>query len=143
MDPNNPYNFKPGLNPNFQQNVTTRPSPTTSSPHSATHPSPSVLANFARTLNNHPANFEKMMSTIGFQQQRSEMGFGGDTSFAYGGQQKVVQNNSNHAGPSRSARGNNDDGPSESRVTSAGTAAKRGSKACVACECGCIYNVLI
>jgi hypothetical protein len=136
----NPFQFKPGYNPGYQQNATTRPSPTTSSPHSATHPSP-MLANFARSLNSNPGNFEKMMSAIGgYQQQRPDsMHYGnaagngaGDGGFAYGGHE--VQHN-NHAGPSRpSGKSQDSNHAHEQRVTAAGTAAKRGSKACVACK---------
>ena len=96
-----------------------------------------MLANFARGFTGTRAELDKMMGQLG-EVAKAEIGFGGgaegsrERSFSYGG-------NSDFMG----ASGNMDSGPSgrkgqsmhgQSASGSASGAAKRGSKACVACE---------
>lgn len=135
----NPFNYKipqGGFLPPTTGNMT-RPSPTTSSPHSATHPSP-----FARGFNGNQADFDKMMSSMGNYQKMTGMegiqyGNNGGRGFEGFG---IDYGRSGQAGPSNQQSERQSSHPpsnhhgGNANATSTGTTAKRGSKACVACE---------
>jgi hypothetical protein len=116
------------------------PSPTTSSPHSATHPSP-MLANFARGFGGTQSNLDKIMS--GFGDNGAAVGGGGygagpsnsnsGRSFSFGSNDfgshgQVMQGSGQNQ--QQQGSGNNQSAAGGSGQPSA----KRGSKACVACE---------
>ena len=116
------------------------PSPTTSSPHSATHPSP-MLANFARGYGAGQSSLDKIMGGYG----DNSGGVGG----GYGAGPSSNNNNgrsfsfgSNDFGPrgqvmQGQGHGQQQQGQGSNQSATGGTgqpSAKRGSKACVACE---------
>lgn len=152
----NPFNYKIPQHGFLPPNnggpgpALTRPSPTTSSPHSATHPSP-LIASFARGFNGNQAEFDKMMSSMGNFQKMSGIegmqfngmnggrrddgrgfdAFGSGIDYAAHGQ----SGRNAHAGPSNGGQERQmSNPPNQGNSNTAGATAKRGSKACVACE---------